>query len=235
MTSRIEPHHGARSVKAVLVAFAGSAIAIPLFFGLATNSYLFAAVAFCVWTSLFMIVFGIIVSSRVANMPTHSAPTASSATAHNPRADHRPADDDPKMAAWIEYRDEESSRPWPGSHLPNGWLLPMRVTLRPEPPPDVASAAGKRVLLAASIAFGLALLGGVLAFSAFGSSSATATAIGILAAWTAVYDLVVLLLSRHSLRGGMPRPTLDRPSSLISVFIPVVLLGVFARADSLAT
>jgi hypothetical protein len=231
---RNQHHKTARSVKATLLLFAGSALGVPIFVGWATRSFLLAAVAFCVWTSVFSIVFAIIVSSRVATVPgSPSTPTPYSSAASPPVVVRQPAGGATTVDAWLAYRDEEGMRPQPGSHLANGWLLPLRVTLRSEPSVEVASAAGKRVIVAASTAFGFALLGGLLAFSAYGSSSATATVIGLLALEIAAYDLVVLLFTRHSVRGGMPRPTLDRPSSLIGVFIPVALIGVLALSGAL--
>lgn len=227
MATHFAHHKAAKWVKTALIIFASSAVGIPLIAGLIAHSYLWAAVAFSVWTSLFTVTLGIIFSQRTANEQMRFTPQKVHLTGGaSPRAEKRPpANNDASMDAWIAYRNEEGAAPRPGSHLPNGWLLPQHVTLRPTPPPEVALAAGVQVIRAAWTGFGLALAGGLLAFSAYGSSSTTATVIGLMGVEIAAYNFALLLFTRHSVRGGMPRPLLDRPSLILGTYLPLLTIG----------
>jgi hypothetical protein len=225
----------AREARWILILYVVSSAILPLLVGTLSGSYLLAAVAFGVWTSIFTIAFGIVFSRRAAAIPTQRAATPTMWTlARNPQVDAASVSDDPAMAAWVAYRDEEGTRPRPGSHLSNGWLLPRRVTLRPDPPAAVKASAAAQVMRAAWAAFGLAVLGAILGLS-FSGLHGDAAAIGLMALEVAVYDFIVLLFTRRSVRIGMPRPTLDRPATVYNVFLPVVVIALFIMTGALGS
>lgn len=223
------------SAKWAVILFAGSALAIALLVGVAFSSYLLAAIAFAVWASACTVVLGIVFSRRGDIAPTQTATPNVWTLATSPPIDVSSVSDDPDLAAWLAYRDEQGLQPRPGSHLSNGWLLPKRVTMRPDPPANVKIAAAAQVMHAAWAAFGLALVGAILGFAASGPHVAynDDAVVWLLALLCAAYDFIVLLFTRRSVRLGMPRPTLDRPATVYNVFIPVVLIAIFITSGGI--
>lgn len=116
--------------------------------------------------------------------------------------------------------------------LKNGWELPPHVEVREIAYPDLEDSVDRNRAIAAYLGLGMCIVAIVLSF-AFGDPSHAdpAVLVGILAINLLLVNVFIVACCRRSLRHRLPRPTLDRPSTLaFFAATPVLLIAVYLLA-----
>jgi NADH:ubiquinone oxidoreductase subunit 6 (subunit J) len=115
--------------------------------------------------------------------------------------------------------------------LENGWVLPLRVRVRESAYPDLEASIDRNRAIAAYFGLGMCIPAIVVPF-AFGhpSHGDPAVLVGILAVNVLLVNVFIVAYCRRSLRHRMPRPNLDRPSSLLFAAVPLLLALVYLIA-----